>query len=95
MLTRSLKNSVFAITANRTGSDNRPRGSLNFTGQSQVVTPKGELLYRAEPETEVLFVTQIDIGQARDKSMTVRNDLFKDRRPQYYAEITRIRQEEP
>ena len=95
MLTRSLENSVFTITANRTGSDNRPRGSLNFTGQSQVVTPKGELLYRAERETEELFVTQIDISQARDKSMTVRNDLFKDRRPQYYAEITRIRQEEP
>jgi predicted amidohydrolase len=94
MLTRCLENSVFAITANRAGSDHRPRGTITFTGQSQVVTPRGELVYQAGPESEELFITKLDTGQARDKSMTAGNDLFKDRRPHYYAEISRIRQEE-
>jgi hypothetical protein len=76
MLTRCLKNSVFGITANRTGSDNRPRGTLTFTRQSQVVTPRGELVYRAGPECQELFIIQLDIGKTLDKSMTPRNDLF-------------------
>src|SRR5262249_55396179 len=48
MLTRSLENRVFSITANRTGSEPKPDGSTTtFTGRSQVVSPRGELLLRA------------------------------------------------
>jgi predicted amidohydrolase len=39
MRTRSLENGVFSITANRTGTERRPRGELSFTGQSQIVGP--------------------------------------------------------
>lgn len=87
MLTRCLENSVFAVTANRFGSDIRPRGTLTFTGQSQMVAPKGELVYRAKPDEEKLFIAEIDVRKARDKWMTQRNELLKDRRPEYYTDL--------
>ena len=87
MLTRCLENSVFAVTVNRFGSDIRPRGTLTFTGQSQMVAPEGELVYRAKPDEEELYITEIDVTRARDKWMTRRNELIEDRRPEYYAAL--------
>ena len=87
MLTRSLENGVFSVTANRIGSDIRPHGTLAFTGGSQVVTPKGERVHGAAPDREDLFVTELDMGLARNKMMTARNHLFEDRRPPFYASL--------
>jgi len=87
MLTRCLENSVFAVTANRLGSDIRPGGTLTFTGQSQLAGPDGKLVYRAKPNEEELFIAEIDLNKARDKSMTQRNNLLEDRRPEYYTEL--------
>jgi predicted amidohydrolase len=91
MLTRSLENAVFSVTANRLGSDTRPRGTLEFTGRSQVVTPKGECLYRAAPDREELYLAEIDISLARNKWLTDRNDLLEDRRPAFYAALSDTR----
>ena len=88
MVTRCLENSVFAVTANRHGSDIRPRGTLTFTGQSQMVAPYGELIYRAKPEEEELFIAEIDVSKARNKWITQNNELLKDRRPEFYTDIT-------
>jgi predicted amidohydrolase len=87
MVTRCLENSVFSVTANRFGSDIRHRGTLTFTGQSQMVAPDGELIYRAKPEEEELFIAEIDVGKARNKWITQRNELFEDRRPEYYTDL--------
>ena len=87
MRTRCLENSVFAITANRTGTEIRPRGELTFTGQSQIVDPKGNILTRSNPESEALILQEIDISAARDKSFAKNNDLFNDRRPEYYTSL--------
>lgn len=87
MLTRCLENSVFAVTANRFGSDIRPRGTLTFTGQSQMAAPDGELVYRAKPGEEELYIAEIDVRKARDKWMTQRNELLEDRRPEYYTDL--------
>lgn len=84
MRTRCLENSVFAITANRTGTEIRPRGKIAFTGQSQITGPKGEVMVRSQPDAEVLVIREIDVGSSRNKSFTDNNDLFKDRRPEYY-----------
>ncbi|MCF6354809.1 MAG: hypothetical protein L3J26_06860 [Candidatus Polarisedimenticolaceae bacterium] len=85
MLTRCMENGLFAVTANRTGPDNRPRGTLNFTGQSQITGPKGTLIHRSSTEEEGLFITQIDLAQARDKNVTPLSHLLKDRRPEFYS----------
>jgi predicted amidohydrolase len=84
MITRALENGVFAVTCNRTGEEQ----DLKFTGQSQIVAPRGELLHRAGPEEEFLFITDINPAKARDKMITGRNDLLGDRRPEWYGKIT-------
>ncbi len=88
MLSRCLENSVFAVTTNRFGSDRRPHGEVRFTGKSQIVAPKGKLLHRALSQRQALFITEIDPVQAEDKSMTALNDLFADRRPEFYSVLT-------
>ncbi|MFO1435024.1 MAG: nitrilase-related carbon-nitrogen hydrolase, partial [Gammaproteobacteria bacterium] len=89
MLTRCLENRVFAITANRFGTDKRPHGEVTFTGRSQIVAPGGQLLQRAASKRQCLYLTEIDPGLARNKAITARNDLLQDRRPEFYIELTR------
>lgn len=88
MRTRCLENHVFAVTANRIGSENRSRGKLAFTGQSQLVAPDGSVIHRAAPDQETLFTAEIDPAAARNKWLTDRNDLIGDRRPAFYASLT-------
>lgn len=87
MLSRCLENGVYAITANRFGVDRRPHGRLRFTGRSQIVAPRGKLLHRAPAQREEIFIVEIDPLQARNKSFTPTNDLFRDRRPEMYETI--------
>ncbi|MCG8606282.1 acyltransferase [bacterium] len=89
MLSRCLENHVFAVTANRFGSDTRPHGELRFTGKSQVVAPKGELLHRSPSQRESIFVTEINPVLARDKAITPLNQLMSDRRPEFYSSLCR------
>jgi predicted amidohydrolase len=84
MLTRSLENSVYSVTANRTGKETRPRGELLFTGQSQIVGPDGEVIASSDSEEEAVVLRDIDLSDARDKLITENNDLFADRRPEFY-----------
>jgi predicted amidohydrolase len=88
MVTRCLENAVFAVTANRIGEDVRPRGDLKFTGQSQVIGPKGEIIYRAATDKEELYIAEIDPSLARNKFITQNNDLFQDRHPEFYTSLS-------
>ena len=85
MITRCLENRIYTITANRIGQEQRDGVHLQFTGMSQVVSPKGELLHRGLENHEEAFVVTIDPLAARDKMITSRNNLFDDRRPQLYT----------
>ena len=76
MVTRCIENRVFAITANRYGSE---RG-VDFTGCSQIVAPGGDLLHRAPAAGDEVYLAEIDPLLARDKSITPHNDLMSDRR---------------
>lgn len=78
---RSLENRVFSITANRIGEE---RG-LRFIGMSQINSPKAEILLRASEDKEEVGVVEINIEEARNKKLNEFNDIFKDRRPEYYA----------
>jgi predicted amidohydrolase len=89
MLTRCLENGIFAVTTNRCGGESRPFASLEFTGQSQIVAPKGDLLHRASTDAEELFIADIDLSLSHDKLMTPRNHLITDRRPEWYDRICR------
>lgn len=87
MLTRSLENKVYSITANRFGYDKRSFGSLKFTGKSQIVAPGGTLIKRGYSQREELYLMDIDPYLARDKSITELNEIMADRRPQFYSII--------
>lgn len=84
MLSRCVENSVYAITANRFGADKRPQGETVFTGKSQIVAPKGKLLTKSPSQKEELKIVNVDLELARDKMMTSRNDIIKDRRQEFY-----------
>lgn len=85
MITRCLENSVFAVTANRTGAEKRGgKEELSFIGTSEIVSPRGRILTRASSDEEVFSVVEIDITEARNKSLNPYNNLFEDRKKDFY-----------
>ncbi len=86
MPTRCLENRVYAVTANRTGSEQRGgKERLEFIGTSEIVSPNGEVLYRAERDSEEFGAAEVDIASARSKKLNSFNDLFEDRRKEHYS----------
>lgn len=82
---RALENRVFAVTANRYGSESNGETSLTFIGQSQVCAPDGELLCRAPHVGDSVDLVEISPADARSKRVTVHNDLWEDRAPATYT----------
>ncbi len=87
MRVRALENRVFAVTANRVGTECRTGETLRFTGLSQVVAPNGDVLAQGPQEGEDVKAVEIDPTKARDKLLTRLNDVFADRRPGFYRRI--------
>jgi predicted amidohydrolase len=87
MRTRSLENRVFTVTANRMGTEKRGAYSLTFTGNSQIVNPKGDVLASAGERSESLKIVEIDVAEADDKMVTPNNDVFKDRKVSLYKPL--------
>jgi len=85
MVTRCLENRVFAITANRTGEDRAGERVLKFTGMSQITGPGGDILCRGDAQSAQAGISEIDIETARKKKINEYNDLFLDRRPEFYS----------
>ncbi len=88
MITRSIENRVFSITANRVGTEDRGGRALTYTGRSQITSPQGERLASADATSEVVLVAEIDPHRADDKRVTPQNDVFADRRPALYDGLT-------
>ncbi len=84
MITRSLENRVFSITANRIGKEKNSGSELNFTGMSQILSPKGEILTRCNVKTEEFKMIDIDPDEADNKLVTEFNHIIKDRRSEMY-----------
>ena len=83
---RAMENRMFWILCNRTGKDVRTGRELSFTGESQIVSPKGEILSKAALDEQSLQIVEIEPRAADDKHITPMNDLFKDRRIDLYTE---------
>lgn len=88
MVTRSIENGVFSATANRIGTEARGgKDPLVFTGESQILNHRGELLTRLGKDKTGISIVDIDVKKARDKKITKQNDRFKDRRPELYGAL--------
>jgi predicted amidohydrolase len=85
MVTRCLENRVFAITANRYGTEELGEVGLTFTGASQMLDPQGRRLLEAPTEANSVAICEIDPSLANDKRLGKHNDLFADRRPEMYG----------
>ena len=85
MPVRSLENRVFAVTSNRVGTEDRGGTSLTFIGQSQITSPRGEILHRCPAVGAAVSVVEITPELADNKFATERNHLLNDRRPEFYA----------
>ncbi|MFP4546909.1 MAG: nitrilase-related carbon-nitrogen hydrolase [Fidelibacterota bacterium] len=84
MITRSLENQIFTVTANRIGTEDHYGEKLTFTGMSQVTDCKGKRLGQLKADEENVLVMEIDPALAKNKKITNRNDLFKDRQTDLY-----------
>ncbi len=81
----AVQNRIFIATANRVGSEQREDERLTFTGESVLVSPKGEYLLRGPVDGEAVLVAEIDPEQARDKSLNRYNNVFAMRRTEMYS----------
>lgn len=84
MITRSIENRVFTITSNRYGKETSESSSLIFTGKSQITSPEGKIIARSNQHGDKVLIVEIDPALALDKSFSDKNDLFEDRRQQFY-----------
>jgi predicted amidohydrolase len=87
MRVRALENRVFVVTANRIGQETREEPALVFTGMSQILSPTGEVLASSTVTAEEAVAVEINPWQALDKKLTPLNDLFQDRRPEFYRAL--------
>lgn len=84
MITRSIENHIYTITANRIGQEKLRKTELKFTGKSQITSPFGKVLYQGPQNKTAIHTMEIEPDLARSKMINFNNDLFQDRRPEYY-----------
>ena len=84
MITRCLENHVFAVTANRTGEENRNGKCCYYTGRSQITGPDAKILCQAGANTEEIGIAEIDFTLSRNKNLNYYNHIFLDRKEIFY-----------
>lgn len=84
MQTRCLENRVFAVTANRTGREQRGNNDFNFTGGSQITAVNGSIISTAPTDIPHVDVIELDPSTADNKMINSFNDLLNDRRTEFY-----------
>ena len=84
MVTRCLENRVYAVTANRIGTETRGADNFTFTGKSQITSFDGTVLSSAPEDTVYAGFVEVDIQRTNDKRINEYNDVLLDRRPEMY-----------
>jgi len=97
---RAPENKVFLVAANKVGplipghlleavseQTHIPLRFLSGAGESQIVSPAGEILARGPRDDEAVVFAEIDLSQADDKSRPDGTHLFRARRPSLYQPI--------
>ena len=74
---QAMENQVFVAMCNRVGKE----GNMDFSGESLVVDPKGEVVCKAD-DSEQLLVSDIYLKQAKELRSKV--PYISIRRPEWY-----------
>ena len=85
MPSRALENKVFLAVANRTGTETRGDEELLFNGASAIYGYNGQCIAQADDHSDAVLIADIDPAATRKKSFNSINDIFADRRPEFYA----------
>lgn len=84
---RAFENRVFVILADRSGFEERGGKRLKYYGMSLIVDPKMNLLAQAPEDGEHVAVADVDPSLADDKKVNELNNIFLDRRPEFYGKM--------
>ncbi|MFH0894917.1 MAG: nitrilase-related carbon-nitrogen hydrolase [Bacteroidota bacterium] len=84
MITRCIENRLFAVTANRIGTEQRNEDIFTFTGGSQIVSYDGSVMCAAADDKVALSIVDVDIQKANNKTINQFNDVIGDRREEFY-----------
>jgi len=84
---RAFENRVFIILSDRSGVEERGGKKLRYHGMSLISDPKMNILAQAPEEGEHVGIAEIDPKLAEDKRVNELNDIFLDRRPEFYGKI--------
>ena len=84
MKTRCFCNKLYAITANRIGTEKRGEDTFEFTGRSQITSFNGEVLSSAPFDREFVDFVEIFPKKTQDKNINQYNNVHDDRREEYY-----------
>lgn len=76
MPARAIENKVYVAVANREGSEEQGGEVVSFNGRSMIYGYNGDALGMS---------AELDPAATRVKSFNSINDIFSDRRPEYYA----------
>ncbi len=77
----AITNRIFVASANRIGKERE----CNFTGQSALISPYGEFIFKGKRRKQQALIAEIDPAIAENKQITPDNNLFNDRRPEVYG----------
>ncbi|MGB6128648.1 MAG: carbon-nitrogen hydrolase family protein [Psychrilyobacter sp.] len=74
---RALENNVFIVTCNRVGNEKGNDFDAHFRGESQVVSPKGEILKQSNDKEDIVTLN-LDLSESNQKSGPMTEDLIKE-----------------
>jgi len=84
MKTRCFCNKIYAITANRIGTEKRGEDTFEFTGRSQITSFNGDVLSSAPSDREFVDFIEIFPKKTQNKNINQFNNVHDDRREEYY-----------
>lgn len=86
MRTRALENKVYMAVCNRIGFESVNEETLEFNGDSAIISYNGKNLVMAGEDNEIIISAEIYPEKTRDKSFNEINNIFLDRRPELYLD---------
>lgn len=84
MPARAIENKVYLAVANRYGIEERQGEKVEFNGQSGIWSYNGSVLVQGAAVSEEVLTADITPQETRNKKFNDFNDIFGDRRPDYY-----------